>query len=838
VKLAPRITGAALLLTCLPLIGMAFLTFDSARRSLHEALTAHLNETAASQLDALRHEIDGAFQHLALWSQDGAMQDVLTDDIAGDLGAELRRFSSQSQLFAALFVLNDRGIVVASSDERLRGRDFARSRLYRASAAGQAVQLSAAAYDLGAPGELVLVQPIAASYDAETLIGTLAGTITKGELAAVLARQTLLGHSQSETHRVQFIHSATGSVLYDSLNIAQNGDAGGATSIAVTNLGDNYLYGHATIDAHQWVLRALLAREVADNLVAALRGRYLTLGLFFLLAACTLGLTLTRSLLRPIVALQVAAQRLAAREFNAELPPARADEIGDLTRGFMVLREAIKAEEHKRNQSEARIRRLAYHDPLTGLANRAYFEDFLHNTIASATRNGGRAAVIYFDLDYFKRINDTLGHHAGDLLLQGTADRLRRVVRGSDCVARSVSQDAEAYERDEHALVRFGGDEFIAVLSRIEENQDAARVAQRLLDSFGEPFKLDSEELYVTPSIGIALYPDDGVDAETLLRNADAAMYEAKQAGRNGYRFYFREMNERARARLSLENNLRKAIERGEFRLHYQPQVDLRSSSITGVEALVRWDHPERGLISPMEFIPLAEDTGLIVPLGEQILGLACAQLRAWRDTPLADVRVAVNLSLRQVREREFSHLVATVLAEHGLRPNQIELELTESTLMEESERSTEILARLSELGTKLSIDDFGTGYSSLSYLKRLSISTLKIDRSFVRDLEHDANDEAIVTAIIAMSHKLNLEVVAEGVETLAQAALLRRLGCDLIQGYWLSPPLAANDLLRFASQPIKVLEQLARPALTVLDSNAAPGTAPPSALAREAVSA
>lgn len=440
-----------------------------------------------------------------------------------------------------------------------------------------------------------------------------------------------------------------------------------------------------------------------------------------------------------------------------------------------------------RKLSEERLQYLASHDSLTGLPNRTLFMDHLRLALMTSKRRQRLSAVLFLDLDRFKLINDTLGHGIGDLLLKAVAERLSTCLRRSDTVARLSNPN--------DTVARLGGDEFTLLLSDIAQAQDVPYVVQRILNLFMTPFFIEGHELFVTPSIGISLYPNDGDSAEKLLRNADTALYRAKEQGRNNYQFYLPEMNAKVSERLAMENNLRKALERDELLLHYQPQVDLNSGAIVGVEALVRWQQAESGLISPAKFIPLAEETGLILPIGEWVLRTACAQNKAWQQAGLPPMRVAVNLSGQQFQQRNLIETVRRILIETGLGAEYLELELTESILMQKLEIITSVLLELNTMGIQISVDDFGTGYSSLSYLKRFPISKLKVDRSFVSDITTDPDDAAITTAIINMAHSLKLKVVAEGVETADQLAFLKSLKCDGMQGYFFSRPLPAKEI-------------------------------------------
>jgi diguanylate cyclase (GGDEF)-like protein len=423
---------------------------------------------------------------------------------------------------------------------------------------------------------------------------------------------------------------------------------------------------------------------------------------------------------------------------------------------------------------------LAQHDSLTQLSNRMVLNDRLTQAIAMARRHGQKLAVLFLDVDRFKHINDSLGHSIGDRLLQSISERLLACVRRSDTVSRQ------------------GGDEFVILLSEVARSQDAAVCADKILQALSAPHSIDQHDLHITVSVGIATYPDDGTETETLMKNADFAMYEAKENGRNNYKFFKPAMNVRAIERQSLETGLRQAIEQKEFLLHYQPLMNLNTGAIIGAEALVRWRHPERGLVPPMQFIPLAEETGLIVPIGRWVMLEACRQAKAWEDAGLPPLRISINVSSVELRKEDFVARVREVLAETGLQPSSLELELTETFLMQDLKSTAVVLEALKNMGVQLALDDFGTGYSSLSYLKRFPIDTLKIDQTFVRDLTTDVDDASIVSAVISMGKSLNKRVVAEGVETRQQLAFLQDQSCPEGQGYYFSKPMLAGEFSRF----------------------------------------
>jgi diguanylate cyclase (GGDEF)-like protein/PAS domain S-box-containing protein len=429
-----------------------------------------------------------------------------------------------------------------------------------------------------------------------------------------------------------------------------------------------------------------------------------------------------------------------------------------------------------RKAAEERLMHLAHYDVLTNLPNRVLFYDRLGQTLAQAKRNQWIVGVLFIDIDRFKNVNDTLGHAVGDKLLQQVAERLKRSVRAGDAVG------------------RLGGDEFAIMLSNLTSAQDASHVAQKIMASFDDPFKLEGADFYVTSSIGVTLYPDDSVEQEALIKNADAAMYRAKELGRNTFQFYKSEMNARALEVLSMESSLRRALDRDEFILHFQPKAGVAEGGIVGVEALLRWRHPERGLVSPADFMPVLEETGLIVPVGDWVLKAVCRQIKAWQRAGIRVVPVAVNLSPREFAAKDLRKTVMRVLGEHGVEPSLLELEITEGSLMVNTGEVVATLEALGQLGIGISIDDFGTGYSSLSYLKRFPLDALKIDRSFVKDITTDTDDATITRAVISMAHSLGLKVIAEGVETESQLAFLASHACDEIQGYYFARPLPADE--------------------------------------------
>ena len=434
----------------------------------------------------------------------------------------------------------------------------------------------------------------------------------------------------------------------------------------------------------------------------------------------------------------------------------------------------------ERERAEERARFLATHDDLTGLPNRGTFGKAVNDAIKAGRRYDQLFAVLFIDLDRFKNINDTLGHAAGDVLLIETAKRLKECIRDSDVIA------------------RIGGDEFVVLLREISDQSKVAIVARKILSAVVKSLTIQGQECWISASIGISMFPADAQNDESLIKNADAAMYLAKEEGRNCFRFHFQEITSQSIERLQLEASLRRALERSELLLHYQPKQDLVRGGISGVEALLRWQHPDLSLLPPSRFIPLAEETGLIVPIGKWVIETACAQNVAWQRQGLPALRIAVNLSPRQFADPSLLSDIEDALKKSGMAPELLELEITESTVMQNIERAMRLLKAIKGLGVMLAIDDFGTGYSSMSLLKKFPIDVLKIDRSFVREITSNSEDKAIADAIIALGRALNLTIVAEGVETAAQKALLRAHNCDQVQGYLISKPVPADEFAAF----------------------------------------
>ena len=493
---------------------------------------------------------------------------------------------------------------------------------------------------------------------------------------------------------------------------------------------------------------------------------------------------LQRSIMAPIVTLSEVSRNISEHgDYSVRAEITSSQDIMALADAFNGMLDRIQKRETdleteivERKRIQVKLDRLAHYDNVTGLNNRHFFNDRLDSVISRSEKFMEKTVLMFIDLDNFKTVNDTLGHDVGDKLLKLVAERLSNTVRFGDVVC------------------RIGGDEFAIILENVSELSVASMIAEKCLASLFQPIEISGNELHIGASIGVSVYPDDAQDKYTLLKYADTAMYYAKNGGKNAYRLFEQSMQEDAQKRFTMENNLRRAMERAEFVLHYQPQIDVTSGQITGVEALIRWIHPELGIITPAEFIPIAEDTGLIVEIGEWVIREACQEMKRWNEEG-HKLRVAVNLSGRQLKEHNFVETVLAIVEETGIDPEYLELELTESMLMEASASIIEKLFDLKAAGIKLAIDDFGTGYSSMSYLKAFPVNCLKIDRSFISDLPQNNEDAAITKAIIAMAKSLRMEVVAEGIETAEQGNFLREHGCDTYQGYFYSKPISPEDI-------------------------------------------
>ncbi|MCD4688923.1 MAG: EAL domain-containing protein [Desulfuromonadaceae bacterium] len=516
--------------------------------------------------------------------------------------------------------------------------------------------------------------------------------------------------------------------------------------------------------------------------------RYVGFGALGLIGASILawllGAKLQIIISQPIEQLATAMRAVSKeRNYERRVKMARKDELGSLIEDFNEMLGQIQLRDQELQHKQTRLDYLAHHDTLTGLPNRLLFHDRLSHAISKAKRLNYPLALLFLDLDRFKNINDSLGHEVGDQVLRQVAKRLETLVRDSD------------------TLARLGGDEFVIALEQTKEARDVTIVAKKILESLSEALQVGPNELYVTTSIGISLFPTDGEDVESLMKSADVAMYRAKECGRNLFQFFTMDMNERVREALFMENNLRKALDNQEMALYYQPQVEMSSGKLIGMEALIRWHHPQLGIIPPLKFIPMAEDTGLIIPIGKWVLGTACRQTQQWQEAGYPPCKVAVNISPKQFRHSDLVETVAAALKDSGLDPQFLELEITESVLMEDMEQSIATMEKLKAMGITLAIDDFGTGYSSLSCLSKFPLSKLKIDKSFVQNIAELSENNAIAEGIIALAKALHLEVIAEGIEGERQIDFLQSKGCKQGQGYYFSRPMPADAFEQFLAR-------------------------------------
>jgi len=532
-----------------------------------------------------------------------------------------------------------------------------------------------------------------------------------------------------------------------------------------------------------------------ENVLKETRGlgfNFVQITLLFSLLAILIALFLSRILSKPLNVMAEAVSQFSAGKAITELPVDRNDEIGYLAKCFLSMASKLNLQVDQLQDKQLHLDYLAHHDQLTNLPNRLLFLDRLVQAIHKAHRGHEQLAVVFIDLDRFKHINDSLGHFVGDQVLKVAAQRLMEHVRENDTIS------------------RLGGDEFTLIIEEIKGPSDVVHIAQKLISVFNEPFVIEGRTFYLSCSIGISTYPQNGLDANELLRNADAAMYKAKELGRNNFQFYTEDMTENALQHVLMETSLRKALELDELVLHFQPQIALKTSGVVGMEALIRWQHPEYGLLMPNKFIPLAEETDLIVDIGEWVLHAACEQIKRWHDEGLNPGPVAVNVSSKQLQKDGFISSITRVLQDTSCKPQYLELELTEGAIMHDSAQCIAILDEIKKLGIGIAIDDFGTGYSSLSYLKQLPISKLKIDQSFVQDIPQSADDIAIAQAIISLSRCMNLTVIAEGVETIEQFCFFKNENCDGAQGYLFARPLPVEAITELLSTPTLPIKDLA----------------------------
>ena len=566
---------------------------------------------------------------------------------------------------------------------------------------------------------------------------------------------------------------------------------GARVTVAVGHDGDAAMVPACTIGDLQ--VRVTIPSDAEDQALANSRDNLLAGGMLGLAVALAASLLLARHLVQPIRAIQRATERIGKGQLELRLDQGRNDEVGDVARSFNTMLDSLQRHMRERSHIENQASHLAFHDSLTGLPNRRLLKQQLATAVEVSQVSQSRLALLFLDLDRFKNVNDTLGHSAGDNLLLSVASRLRACI---DAFA-GKTVDGESVAM----LARLGGDEFTLLLPDVTGRRQVAELADQIIATLSAPFEVAGHEVSVSTSVGIAMAPDDAVDVETLLRDADMAMFHAKGRGGSSFEFYADSMEEIAARRLALENKLRRALEVGELEVHYQPKLDLETDTVCGLEALLRWRTADGQSISPTEFIPIAEETGAILAIGEWVLRAAIAQILIWQQQGLPPLRIAVNVSARQIAaRRDFVGMLRDLLAETGIDPSRLDLEITESSLLTDADDAVAMLAEVRALGVGLSLDDFGTGYSSLSYLRRLPIDTLKIDRSFIQGAADNPADVALVGSIVAMAKVLGLRVVVEGVETQKQRRFLEQLGCDEIQGFLVSPAVPAAmipDLLQ-----------------------------------------
>ena len=591
------------------------------------------------------------------------------------------------------------------------------------------------------------------------------------------ARYARTGVAQDQLHQIKR-SAATGEPFLGSMGSGQ----GIYAARAIENLQTDEIY-----------VAGMLPEKELEAASQQLGNVLIVITLVSILVMAVLLIGLVRYLLvRPVRNLQLAAQEIGRGHLTPEVQIDTRDEFGDLARSFKEMGESVLA-------SARQIQYLAYHDSLTGLPNRLMFREYLTLTLHRATRYNEHMAILFLDLDDFKRVNDTLGHGIGDQLLKEVGDRLSTILRCADLVARDTS------DKPGDIVARLGGDEFIILLTENRESTGAGVVAQRVLDELAKPFLISGHDLFAGTSIGITVFPKDGRDANSLIKNADLAMYHAKEQGKNNFQFYSKSLDRTARERLAIEARLRQALQRGDLSLHFQPQVDTRTHRILGLEALLRWHDEELGFVPPDRFIPIAEESGLILPIGEWTLETACRQCKAWQDAGLSHVMVAVNISGVQFTRQDLPEMLQRVLHNTGLEPGYLEIEVTETTVMSVGGDMVDRLDQIKRLGLQIALDDFGTGYSSLSYLSRFPIDTLKIDRAFINELGNGTDRDSIVSAILALAKSLSLNTTAEGVETLDQLRYLENAGCDMIQGYLFSKPLPVPEIDRLLANPMRL---------------------------------
>jgi len=759
--------------------------FFTARVELPEISRANYEKLTSSTIPRFRDQLTNLSIYMRSLAETVQKNSALregggTDD--AELMEEIAEIVSGSPFVDSATVVGAAGRVTAyypKQQSHLENADFSVRKFYQQALVSKKVYISDVQFSEKGRPEIVVAIPILDGSKTVIRVVNLNLRLEENQFLRSIFQSTELGDGGyvyivdrngviiSHPNEERIGEDVTKNPVVDKLITERSTDLGYEM---VTNTEDMPMYAsYQFVPELDWGLVAQVPVSETMEPFKLFRNALAVVSILILFPLSLLTMLHARQIIKPIQRLYEAVDRVAKGDFEQYIDDLDNSEIGRLSHRFNEMIHFIR-------EAREKIQYQAYHDPLTGLPNRVLLHDRLKVALTQAEYKHQMVAVLLIDLDRFKNINETLGHRMGDLLLQNVAERVTECAREGDTVS------------------RLGGDEFIMILSDIAQVQEVITVANKIVDVLSnEPFDLDGEELYITPSIGISVYPNDGDDAETLVKNADMAMYRAKEHGRNNYQLHTPAMNAAATERLALENNLRRALDKDEFAVHYQPKIDLNSGRMTGMEALIRWNHSEWGLVPPFKFIPVAEETGLIVPIGDWVLRTACEQNKRWQEQGFPPMRVAVNLSGHQF-DTMLVGKVRRVLMETGLEPEWLELEITESMLMKNTDLVVGIIQDLKDMGIHISIDDFGTGYSSLSYLERFPIDTLKIDQSFVRFIENPETDAVLARAIISLAHSLNLKVIAEGVETETQLEFLREENCDACQGYYFSKPVPAEE--------------------------------------------
>ncbi len=806
-KLRAKILLLLVPLTVLPLLALGWIAYGELRSSAESRVFAGMQVAADYLRDSVATEVRTAEANLALFAANNLVRKyVLASDeeerYALLQGPVLRVFAGIQDAFPTYSEIR---ILLPDGYEDIRRitghwpnrtEEEAENPLFRAMAAAAPASYSAVfhnpdngRFSLFSGRPLILGDPAVDPVGTlPSLRGYIAITIDLSKVASYI-REHVIG-----TRGYLFATDSAGGVVFHSDRLGQEDlavlgtktfdrDVFSAVPVAV-KLGGKASHVRATELYPGLNLFTVIPESERSDATRRLAWAVAAITLLAIaVAGGCLFLALERLVICPLETLRIQSKEVGRGNLDVENVLTSRDEIGELGTAFSDMATSLQ-------RSDERIRYIAYHDSLTGLPNRAMFKEYLGFAIANAERNDKQFALLFLDIDDFKRINDTLGHQAGDQLLREVSDRLSKCLRRSDYMARM-----QHFDEPDEILARLGGDEFVLLLPDIADPHAAGSLANRLLETLSQPAVIDGHEFYISASIGITLYPGDGNNADELIKSADIAMYHAKEHGKNDYQYYLESMNVLAHERLLLETRLRRALENNQLSLAYQPQVDTASGEITGLEALLRWHDPEQGWISPASFIPVAEESGLILPIGEWVINEACRQSHAWQTAGLPPIRIAVNISGVQFARQEIARLIAGALQRYRIVPGYLEVEITETAIMAQPDRAIRELSAIKALGVGVALDDFGTGYSSFSYLHRFPIDTLKIDRSFIRDLSEKSEQAEIVAAMVAMAHTLKLQVVAEGIETENQLRILERCDCDTLQGYLFKKPVTAGEI-------------------------------------------